>query len=362
MASPPTQYSYLDLVNQCGNARIGQHSGPLPLAPTAYDAERLIPFALSPAPDAPIIGLLRPLVVDLLIREHASADPAASMWAGAQPGTARIALHARLDTPGKRTAAMHALTTRWHDAGLFAGVIGPGKWRDERYPVYKDPFGKRDYVSADSDAAFEEGNFAFEMERAACALFGIVTYGVHLSVYQENAGEDGARSVSVWVPTRARTKSTWPLFLDNTVAGGLPAGMPILECLVKECMEEASLPESLVRKHVRSVGVISYFHRTDKGWLQPEVEYLFDIAIPADADSTTFQPKPLDGEVERFDFLPRPAIDEALRAGRFKANCAVVLIDLFIRLGLVTADEEPDYFDIITRMHERFDWDRWASM
>ena len=64
----------------------------------------------------------------------------------------------------------------------------------------------------------------------------------------------------------------WPGYLDNSVAGGTPSGMGIFESLVKESMEEASLEEDLVRKHARAVGAVSYFHRTNTGWLQPEVE------------------------------------------------------------------------------------------
>lgn len=43
------------------------------------------------------------------------------------------------------------------------------------------------------------------------------------------------------------------------------------------------------------------FRRTPKGWLQPEVEYVYDIAIPSDADASNFEPRPLDGEVESFE-------------------------------------------------------------
>ncbi len=39
----------------------------------------------------------------------------------------------------------------------------------------------------------------------------------------------------------------------QSVAGGIPAGMNIFECLVKECDEEASLPEKLVRERVKWV-------------------------------------------------------------------------------------------------------------
>lgn len=39
------------------------------------------------------------------------------------------------------------------------------------------------------------------------------------------------------------------------MAGGIPAGMNIFECMVKECEEEASLPEKLVKKQARYVAV-----------------------------------------------------------------------------------------------------------
>jgi hypothetical protein len=36
-----------------------------------------------------------------------------------------------------------------------------------------------------------------------------------------------------------------------------------------------------------------------------------------------------------------------------------VLIDLFIRLGYVTPENEADYLEIVTRLHGNFDWSRW---
>jgi hypothetical protein len=67
---------------------------------------------------------------------------------------------------------------------------------------------------------------------------------------------------------------SWPGKLDNvssqavcteqaltticfkSVAGGIPSGMAPFECLVKECHEEASLPETLVRQRARWVAAI----------------------------------------------------------------------------------------------------------
>lgn len=49
--------------------------------------------------------------------------------------------------------------------------------------------------------------------------------------------------------------------LDNTVAGGIPAGYGPFESIVKESMEEASLEEAVVREHARCAGCISYYFR-----------------------------------------------------------------------------------------------------
>ncbi|KAG5220443.1 nudix hydrolase [Salix suchowensis] len=215
-----------------------------------------------------------------------------------------------------RTVARH---------GIFPEVCGPKKWRSELYPVYKDPFGLHDHPSRiPSDEEVEKSNFAFEMERAACALFGVVTYGVHLTIYDVVREEGKAETLRLWVPTRAKTKQT-----------GIPSGIGVFESLVKESMEEASLEEDLVRQHARAVGSISYFFR-----------YLFDIRIPDGVDHAPFVPKPLDGEVECFEVMTL-------------SNDSIAIIDLLIRLGYVTPDNETDFMKIQTRLHGRFDYERW---
>ncbi|KAK2460837.1 hypothetical protein APHAL10511_007307 [Amanita phalloides] len=345
----PKPLSYLDLVNICDNV----HIGGLPGAP-AFDAEELIPLYLSNGPKSPVIGLLRPIIVEQLNleNERSRQNFVEELWSISDK---RVSFSPWFDTPEKRTEAMKELCERWRDTGLFSNVCGPKKWRSELYPVYHDPFGARDYHST---GAHTKLNFAFEMERSACALFGMVTYGVHMSIYQEKV-VGGERHLYLWVPTRARTKSTWPGYLDNTVAGGIPSGMSAFDALVKECMEEASIEAEVARKHVLAAGAISYFFRTSAGWLQPEVEFVYDLAIPDGVESTPFLPKPLDGEVEKFEFLDQDELITRLRAGLFKPNCALVIIDLLIRRGYITPDNEPDFLLIITRLHGRFDYERW---
>ncbi|KAF8719035.1 hypothetical protein AX14_011536 [Amanita brunnescens Koide BX004] len=243
--------SYLDLVNIGDNVHLKNRKLSSP-----FDSEKLIPLHLSEDSASPAIGLLRPIIVEQLEMENVRSWEKSTdeLWSISDK---RVSLRSWLDTPTKRTEAMKELCERWRDTDVFPDVCGPKKWRSELYPVYRDPFGVRDHPSTSNNANL---NFAFEIERSACALFGIVTYGVHMSAFQEREIDD-ARRLYLWVPTRARTKSTWPGYLDNTVAGGIPSGLSAFEALVKECMEEASIAAEVVRKHVLAVGAISYFFR-----------------------------------------------------------------------------------------------------
>jgi hypothetical protein len=42
---------------------------------------------------------------------------------------------------------------------------------------------------------------------------------------------------------------------------------------------------------------------------------------------------------------------EKMHAGRFKPNCGAVIIDFMIRHGYLTAENEPNYLEIVTRLH-----------
>ncbi|TFK52927.1 hypothetical protein OE88DRAFT_1627202 [Heliocybe sulcata] len=339
---PP--YSILDLVSLCDNFHLS--SSPEPL----------VPWRLDPSPESPVIGLLRPQIVTKLQDETTNVWHAS--WADEGQKLVAISFASGISTPNQRNAAMKELCERWRDEGFLSDIIGKSKWRNEMYPVYANPFGAQ-YVE---DEGKGTENYVFEMERSACALFGVVTYGVHMTVYEE----DDQADVKIWVPTRAKTKPTWPGYLDNTVAGGIPSGLSVWTSLVKESMEEASIDADVVKAHARPTGAISYFFaRTSAGWLQPEVEFVYELRVPPsvkESEREKFRPKPLDGEVEAFELLPLDEVLERMRAGRFKANCAVVIIDFLIRRGYTTPDNEPDYMEILTRMHSRFDYEKWGGL
>ncbi len=187
------------------------------------------------------------------------------------------------------------------------------------------------------------------MERAASSLFGINTYGVHMTLYT-----DTSAGMKVWVPRRAKKKQTYGGALDNTVAGGLSTGEAPFECLIRESAEEADLPEQLVRSNAKACGTVSYFHIRDSraggetGLLQPECQFVYDMEVGPEV-----RPKPNDEEVEAFYLWTVDEVKNALSMGEFKPNCALVLLDFFVRHGILTAENEKDYAEIVSRLHRR---------
>ncbi|KAF2703209.1 thiamine pyrophosphokinase [Pleomassaria siparia CBS 279.74] len=236
-------------------------------------------------------------------------------------------------TTEERSAAIKTTLEALRMTGHFKVLE---KWRDELYPVYG-----------------RNKELLFNVERCASPLFGVVTYGVHLSAYvRTKEGE-----MKIWTPRRARTKQTYGGLLDNAVAGGIASGESPWESLVRECGEEASLSEDLVRSKVKAAGTVTYFHiRTSKaggetGLLQPECQYVYDLELPEDVI-----PKPGDDEVEEFYLWSVDEVREAMARGEFKPNCALVVLDFLIRHGIITNETERDYIEIVSRLHRRLEF------
>lgn len=86
---------------------------------------------------------------------------------GAASSTGRSTSTAR----DKRREHMDRIVRGWKMQGQFAEVLKG--WRDEEYSIYGPT------TADDSASALPGSNVAFTMERAACALFGLATFGVH---------------------------------------------------------------------------------------------------------------------------------------------------------------------------------------
>ncbi|KAL4968700.1 thiamine pyrophosphokinase-related protein [Aspergillus stella-maris] len=309
--------SNLDLVHQCDRFPYYQDD------PAAYTAHMKKYHIFKVAGIDCALGYILNEVVDKF-------EWAAESWA-IDPTNRTVTLIAG-PTATERSGAIAQTITAAAKNDSFAVLRG---WRNELYPVYGP-----------------NGEFLLEMERCASPLFGVVSYGIHATAYVED--EYGLK---LWIPRRSKTKQTYPGMLDNTVAGGMSTSERPFECLVREAMEEASLPEDVVRENAAAVGCVSYAYvRDDRAGgetdlVQPEVEYVFDIKLPADV-----VPKPNDTEVEEFCLLTVQETKKALANREFKPNCAVVLIDFFLRHGIITPENEKDFLQIITRLHRRLDF------
>ena len=76
-----------------------------------------------------------------------------------------------------------------------------------------------------------------------------------------------------------------------------------------------------------AIGAVSYAYLDEDGNARRDVLYCYDLELPAD-----FTPRPVDGEVERFDLRPVEWVVEKVVEGmEYKPNCNLVLIDFFVR-------------------------------
>lgn len=211
-----------------------------------------------------------------------------------------------------RTHSANLVATQWYESGVLKSWVG------EQYAV---------------NTGFNHEPF-FTVERSAASLFGIKKYGVHV-----NAWVQKEQGVLLWVAKRAKDKPTFPGKLDHLVAGGHSVGHSIMQTFVKECAEEANIPESLAMTG-KPVALVSYVMGL-KDRLQQDNLFVFDIQLPED-----FVPENTDGEVESFELWPiEQVLYTVATTDEYKTNCNLVIIDFAIRHGLLQPDE-PFYSDI----------------
>jgi 8-oxo-dGTP pyrophosphatase MutT (NUDIX family) len=245
---------------------------------------------------------------------------------------ARILCLAAGSNAQERSIAVETTLLAMRETGHFKVL---DKWRGELYAVYG-----------------RNKELLFNVERSASPLFGVVTYGVHMTAYTRKHGE-----IKIWTPRRARTKQTYGGMLDNAVAGGIASGESPFESLVRECGEEASLPEELVRKSAKACGTVTYWYVRDEraggetNLMQPEVQYVYDLELPEDTI-----PKPGDDEVEQFYLWSVDEVQEAMRNGEFKPNCSLVVLDFLVRHGILTTENESDYIELVSRLHRKLEF------
>lgn len=291
----------------------------------------------SPTPTITAVGYILPSVLSALDKVPASIRGDLEISDNVRAITAFQQV-----TEAERSAAVAATCDYWRSQKTFALLSG---WRDELYPVYGP-----------------NNELLFNVERSASPLFGVVTYGTHMNCYvrvsaEEQAKEGSKYDMKMWIPRRSRQKQTFGGMLDNGVAGGIASGEGPLESLVREADEEASLPEKIVSENVKAVGTVTYSYLREAraggetGLVQPECQYVYDLELPA-----SVIPQPQDGEVEEFYLWTIEEVQKHLSLGEFKPNCALVVVDFFMRHGILTKENEKDYDEIWRRCHRELEF------
>jgi 8-oxo-dGTP pyrophosphatase MutT (NUDIX family) len=182
-------------------------------------------------------------------------------------------------------------------------------------------------------------------DRALISSLGFVAYGVHCNGYvKKNSG------LYLWVGKRSSDRAVDPGKYDHMIAGGQPHGLTVRENLAKEAHEEAGLPAHIIER-AKSVGCITYNRGMPNG-IRRDGLFLFDLKCPDD-----FIPHNQDGEVESFHLMPAAEVLNLIHTtDQFKFNVNLVLIDFFIRHGIIRSDE-PGYAELCAGLHTPYQRD-----
>ncbi len=219
---------------------------------------------------------------------------------------AGVHIASSLGTSGARTTALDAVIATLHGEGAITG------WRNERYAVV---------------AGFDDPPL-FHIERAAARYLGVTTYAAHANGYC-GAGE----RCEMWLARRAATKPIDPGMLDNLVGGGMSAGVPPLQTIVREAREEAGVPVQLARKAV-ACGTVRLMREVPEG-VQSELIFVHDLELPCD-----FEPHNQDGEVAGFRRVPIAEAVGMLDGGPgITLDASLVMLSFLMRRSCVAIED-----------------------
>eukprot|EP01135_Chromosphaera_perkinsii_P009386 Nk52_evm62s1737 gene=Nk52_evmTU62s1737 len=255
-------------------------------------------------------------------------------WAQMSKG---VYLNPDFKTCESRSAAIQKCLFELREMDLLPALRG---WRNEEFKV----------------AETFQGDPLLNIERSACGLFAIRSYGTHINGFvlvkprnQSSGGDDNFDEIKMWMSKRSMAKPTWPGMMDNIVAGGLPTGTSPFDNVVKECEEEASIPEEIARGAVPA-GVVSYVACRDRGFHR-ESQFVYDLLLPE-----SFSPVVCDGEASDFYLLSLDEVVDCITNPEIvKPNVALVCLHFLFRYGAITPENEPRYTELLAMMTRNLD-------
>ncbi|ACC69528.1 DUF4743 domain-containing protein [Paraburkholderia phymatum] len=217
----------------------------------------------------------------------------------------RVVLAPQFDTVDLRSAALGSVIGALAAEGRIPG------WRDETYAIRN---------------AFDAPPLAY-IERAASRFFGTMTYAVHLNGVVEYVG----RAPQLWIARRSETKATDPGMLDNVVAGGIGWGFSLAGTIVKECWEEAGIPEEIAARAV--AGRTAHVLQSLPEGTQAEQIFIYDLALPED-----FAPRNQDGEVGEHRLARIEDVAQAIEEGAMTVDASLATLDCLLRRRWIDED------------------------
>ncbi|MFZ9244078.1 MAG: NUDIX hydrolase, partial [Burkholderiaceae bacterium] len=131
----------------------------------------------------------------------------------------------------------------------------------------------------------------------------------------------------VWIGQRAQHKAVDPGLWDAAVAGGLTHGENPLSALVRECWEEAGLPESSLTglQTLGTVMVQRILGADGRQGLQREVVMSYGLTA-----AEAFRPINQDGEVQAFACVSLAEVWRLWQQGQFNHEAAVGCLDFLM--------------------------------
>ncbi|KAI0884181.1 putative thiamine pyrophosphokinase [Annulohypoxylon maeteangense] len=229
------------------------------------------------------------------------------------------------DIVASSTAAISRILKVAQDAKSFPRLLN---WPGEKFPVLGAPF-------------------PFAVDRAIATYFGIVSTGAQLTIFVRGKT---ASVTGIWIARRAADKPMYPGMLDNAAGGAVDYGETPFESLVREADEELGFDV----KAAVSGGSISWFNIKDGevggdlNLVECGVQYVYDLEV--DAETVLH---PAEAGIDWLRLLSVDEVKDALRRQEFKPSCACVMIDFFVRHGIINAENDRDFAEIVARLHRR---------
>ena len=113
----------------------------------------------------------------------------------------------------------------------------------------------------------------------------------------------------------------------------------------------------MVRDLARACGTVNYVKISDSraggelGLLNPEVQFTYEMKV-----GTDFIPKPGDNEVESITLFDVEELKKALGNGDFTPANGCIVLDFFVRHGILTFENEENYIEVASRLHRKHEF------